>query len=51
MRDSFRWPHWFAATGSQGLIVTDAGDHRLLRWDTHHEQDPRRTPYSGRLTS
>jgi hypothetical protein len=37
--DSFRWPHGFAATGSGGLIVADAGNHRLLRWDTHPEED------------
>lgn len=37
--DSFRWPHGFAATGSDGLIVADAGNHRLLRWDTHPDED------------
>ncbi|GAB2773185.1 NHL repeat-containing protein [Nocardioides salsibiostraticola] len=31
--DSFRWPHAVTATGSGGLWVADAGNHRLLRWD------------------
>ena len=33
--DSFRWPHAVAATGHGGLLVADAGNHRLLRWDVH----------------
>jgi len=37
--DSFRWPHAFAATGSGGLLVADAGNHRLLRWDRHPDED------------
>ncbi|MGE3378026.1 MAG: NHL repeat-containing protein [Nocardioides sp.] len=37
--DSFRWPHAFADTGSGGVIVADAGNHRLLRWDRHPETD------------
>ena len=37
--DSFRWPHAFAGTGSGGLLVADAGNHRLLRWDLHPEGD------------
>jgi hypothetical protein len=37
--DSFRWPHAFASTGGGGLIVADAGNHRLLRWDRHPEED------------
>lgn len=37
--DSFRWPHGFAGTGDGGLIVTDAGNHRLLRWDVHPDAD------------
>lgn len=37
--DSFRWPHAVAATGSGGLWVADAGNHRLLRWDVHPEAD------------
>jgi hypothetical protein len=37
--DSFRWPHAMAPTGSGGLVVADAGNHRLLRWDVHPEED------------
>ena len=37
--DSFRWPHAVAGTGSGGLLVADAGNHRLLRWDTHPDDD------------
>lgn len=33
--DSFRWPHAIAGTGSGGIVVADAGNHRLLRWDAH----------------
>lgn len=33
--DSFRWPHAFAATGTGGVLIADAGNHRILRWDTH----------------
>lgn len=38
-RDSFRWPHAMAATSAGGVIVADAGNHRLLRWDTHPDAD------------
>lgn len=37
--DSFRWPHSVAPTQSGGLWVADAGNHRLLRWDTHPVAD------------
>lgn len=37
--DSFRWPHAFAGTGAGGVIVADAGNHRLLRWNTHPDAD------------
>ena len=36
--DSFRWPHAFAGTGSGGVIIADAGNHRMLRWDAHPER-------------
>jgi hypothetical protein len=36
---SFRWPHAFAGTGDGGILVADAGNHRVLRWDRHPEQD------------
>ena len=37
--DSFRWPHAFAATGTGGVVIADAGNHRMLRWDLHPEAD------------
>lgn len=37
--DSFRWPHACAATGSGGVVIADAGNHRLLRWDRHPDTD------------
>ncbi|WP_460829507.1 NHL repeat-containing protein [Nocardioides hungaricus] len=36
--DSFRWPHDIAAAGD-GIVVADAGNHRLLRWARHPETD------------
>jgi hypothetical protein len=36
--DSFRWPHDIAAAGD-GIVIADAGNHRLLRWDQHPEAD------------
>ncbi|MCL8025405.1 NHL repeat-containing protein [Nocardioides bruguierae] len=36
---SFRWPHALAGTGTGGLLVADAGNHRVLRWDAHPEAD------------
>ncbi|MDO5627059.1 MAG: hypothetical protein Q4G43_01950 [Mobilicoccus sp.] len=35
---SYRWPHAFAATGG-GLLVADAGNHRLLHYTTHPDVD------------
>lgn len=37
--DSFRWPHAVAGTGAGGILVADAGNHRLLQWDHHPEHD------------
>lgn len=37
--DSFRWPHALAGTGDGGLLVADAGNHRVLRWDAHPGRD------------
>lgn len=40
---SFRWPHAIAGVrspaGGPGLLVADAGNHRVLRWDEHPETD------------
>ncbi|WP_298508517.1 NHL repeat-containing protein [uncultured Nocardioides sp.] len=36
---SFRWPHALAGTGTGGLLVADAGNHRVLRWDAHPDRD------------
>ncbi|WP_290513921.1 NHL repeat-containing protein [Aeromicrobium sp.] len=33
--DSFRWPHAIAGDGAGGVLVADAGDHRLLGWSRH----------------
>jgi DNA-binding beta-propeller fold protein YncE len=38
-RDSFRWPHDIAGTGFGGVLVADAGNHRVLRWDRHLDHD------------
>lgn len=37
--DTFRWPHAVGSTGHGGLLVADAGNHRVLRWDTHPTGD------------
>lgn len=37
--DSFRWPHAICGTGTGGIFVADAGNHRILRWDRHPEGD------------
>lgn len=36
---SFRWPHAISSTGSGGVLVADAGNHRVLGWSTHPEGD------------
>ncbi len=36
---SFRWPHAFASDGGGGVWVADAGNHRLLRWTLHPDED------------
>jgi len=36
--DSFRWPHDIAKAG-EGIVVADAGNHRVLRWRQHPEAD------------
>lgn len=36
---SFRWPHDVAGTGTGGVLVADAGNHRVLRWDERPETD------------
>lgn len=37
--DSFRWPHAVCGTGGGAILVADAGNHRVLRWDAHAEAD------------
>jgi hypothetical protein len=37
-RASFRWPHDLCGTPDQ-LLVADAGNHRVLGWSPHPEQD------------
>lgn len=36
--DSFRWPHMIAENGG-GIVVADAGNHRLLGWRRRPEGD------------
>ncbi|MDO5502323.1 MAG: NHL repeat-containing protein [Actinomycetia bacterium] len=36
---SFRWPHAVAGDGDGGVWIADAGNHRILGWDEHPEQD------------
>lgn len=36
--DSFRWPHMVTGNGA-GVVVADAGNHRLLGWATHPVED------------
>ncbi len=36
--DSFRWPHAVAPFGA-GIVVADAGNHRLVWWATHPDGD------------
>ncbi|WP_219996394.1 NHL repeat-containing protein [Nocardioides humi] len=35
---SFRWPHTVAGNGG-GVVVADAGNHRLLGWHAHPDRD------------
>lgn len=37
--DSFRWPHAVTSSGTGGVLVADAGNHRALGWLTHPEHD------------
>lgn len=36
--DTFRWPHAMAGAGG-GLLVADAGNHRVLGWRAHPDAD------------
>jgi len=36
---SFRWPHAVAATGAGGVLIADAGNHRVVGWSTHPSGD------------
>jgi len=36
---SFRWPHALAGDGAGGLLVADAGNHRVLHWRAWPEDD------------
>ena len=36
--DSFRWPHMVTGNGG-GIVVADAGNHRLLGWHRHPDGD------------
>lgn len=33
--NSFRWPHAVCGDGKGGVLVADAGDHRVLTWNEH----------------
>lgn len=37
--DSFRWPHAITSTSLGGVVVADAGNHRLLGWHAHPDAD------------
>lgn len=37
--DSFRWPHAVVGSGNGGVLVADAGNHRILRWNVHPDSD------------
>ncbi|MFV0461892.1 MAG: NHL repeat-containing protein [Nostocoides sp.] len=37
--DSFRWPHTITASADGGILVADAGNHRLLGWSSHPDRD------------
>lgn len=34
---SFRWPHAVVGDGNGGVLIADAGNHRVLRWNKHPE--------------
>lgn len=36
---SFRWPHAVAGDGRGGVVVADAGNHRLMHWEAHPDAD------------
>lgn len=36
--NSFRWPHAVCGDGAGGVLVADAGNHRVLRWSQHPEE-------------
>lgn len=36
---SFRWPHDVCSDGRGGVLIVDAGNHRVLGWSTHPESD------------
>ena len=37
--DSFRWPHAVTGNARGGVLVADAGNHRVLGWGSHPEAD------------
>lgn len=37
--DSFRWPHTVTPDGRGGIVIADAGNHRLLGWSKPPEGD------------
>jgi hypothetical protein len=37
--DTFRWPHAVGSDGSGGMLVADAGNHRVLHWRVRPEVD------------
>ncbi|MFI5953077.1 NHL repeat-containing protein [Cryptosporangium sp. NPDC051539] len=37
--DSFRWPHAVTGTLTGGVLVADAGNHRVLGWHAHPAAD------------
>lgn len=37
--DSFRWPHSITSDHAGGVLVADAGNHRVLRWPAHPAAD------------
>ena len=37
--DSFRWPHAICSDGEGGVWIADAGNHRILGWTSHPDED------------